>query len=59
MSDAPRGPRVVLEEEPARPAERLDFGWEQAVVPMAPTVAPKPAGWSGLGRLAGLLSAAA
>ena len=52
MSETPRGPRVILEEEAPRPAERLDFGWEQAVVPVAPPVAPRPAGWSGLGRLA-------
>ncbi len=50
MSKTPRGPRVILEDEPARPAERLDFGWEQAVVPVA--AAPQPAAWSGLGRLA-------
>ena len=49
MSDAPRGPRVILEEA-ERAAPRLDFEWEQAVVPVA---APRPAGrWSGLGRAA-------
>ncbi len=45
MSDAPRGPRVILEEE-AAPAPRLDLGWEQAVVPVAPA---RPPGWSSLG----------
>ncbi|SDC48570.1 DUF697 domain-containing protein [Belnapia rosea] len=46
MSDAPKGPRVILEE----PAPRLDFQWEQAVVPVA---APAPrARWSGIGRAA-------
>jgi putative membrane protein len=53
----PPGPRVILEEEerradPRPAAPRLDFGWEQAVVPAA---AAKPAagrGWSGLARLA-------
>ncbi|WP_135466068.1 DUF697 domain-containing protein [Crenalkalicoccus roseus] len=52
MSDRPQGPRVILEEEAERdrPAPRLDFGWEQAVAPVAP--APKPRRWSGLGRLA-------
>lgn len=52
----PRGPRVILEEEaaPKAPAPRLDFGWEQAVVPVAGGAAggPRPRGWSGLGRLA-------
>ncbi len=43
MSDAlpprpPRGPRVITEEA-ASPAPRLDFGWEQAVAPVAP---PRP-----------------
>jgi putative membrane protein len=39
---------------PAQPAPRLDFGWEQAVVPVAQstTTGPKPRGWSGLGKLA-------
>ncbi len=46
MSDAPRGPRVILEE----PAPRLDFQWEQAVVPVAVPV-PRSR-WSGLGRAA-------
>lgn len=54
MSDPspPRGPRVILEEEEraSPPAPRLDFGWEQAVVPVAP--APVPRRRSGLGRLA-------
>jgi putative membrane protein len=46
VSDAPKGPRVILEEA----APRLDFQWEQAVVPVA---APQPRGrWSGLGRAA-------
>ncbi|MCO6419062.1 DUF697 domain-containing protein [Siccirubricoccus sp. KC 17139] len=46
MSDAepPRGPRIILEEEASGPAPRLDFGWEQAVVPAA---APPPARLSG------------
>jgi putative membrane protein len=50
------GPRVILEDEAsptpaaARPAPRLDFGWEQAVAPVTP---PRlPARWSGLGRAA-------
>ena len=48
MSDAPRGPRVIVED--AAPAPRLDFQWEQAVVPVA---APKvPSRWSGLSRAA-------
>lgn len=45
MSDPPlpRGPRVFTEEA-ARPAARLDLGWEQAVVAVAP---PRVAGgWS-------------
>lgn len=53
MSDAPPpppGPRVILEEEPGRAAPRLDFGWEQAVVPAAPP--PRPRRWSGFGWLA-------
>ena len=44
---------MILEEEEqrsSRPAPRLDFGWEQAVVPIAPV--PVPRRWSGLGRLA-------
>ncbi|MGG5821069.1 DUF697 domain-containing protein [Falsiroseomonas sp. HW251] len=42
---APRGPRVILEES-AAPAPRLDFGWEQAVAPVA---APRPPRrWSAL-----------
>ncbi|MBD0273498.1 MAG: DUF697 domain-containing protein, partial [Acetobacteraceae bacterium] len=51
----PAAPRVILEDEapPAaapRPAPRLDFGWEQAVAPVAP---PRlPSRWSGLGRAA-------
>lgn len=48
----PGGPRVILEEAPrGGPAPRLDFGWEQAVVPIAPPT-PAPRRWSGLGRLA-------
>ena len=46
---APTGPRVILDEQ-GRAAPRLDFGWEQAVVPVAPPPAPRR--WSGLGRLA-------
>ena len=46
---APPGPRVILDEQ-GRAAPRLDFGWEQAVVPVAPPPAPRR--WSGLGRLA-------
>jgi putative membrane protein len=42
----PRGPRVIVEED--APAPRLDFQWEQAVVPVA---TPRPSvRWSGLGR---------
>ncbi|GGC52262.1 hypothetical protein GCM10011504_33360 [Siccirubricoccus deserti] len=44
----PRGPRVILE-EPAPSTPRLDFGWEQAVVPVA--AARPPGRWSGLGRV--------
>ncbi|WP_149537554.1 DUF697 domain-containing protein [Siccirubricoccus phaeus] len=54
MSDAepPRGPRIILEEDAPGPAPRLDFGWEQAVVPVA---APPPARLSGPARaVAGL-----
>ncbi|MDN3566618.1 DUF697 domain-containing protein [Paeniroseomonas aquatica] len=48
MSDAPKGPRIIVED--AAVAPRLDFQWEQAVVPVA---APKvPSRWSGLGRAA-------
>lgn len=54
MSDqnVPRGPRVILEDD--RPAQRLDFQWEQAVVPVE--TVPRPASrWSGITRgLAGL-----
>jgi putative membrane protein len=46
---APKGPRVILEDDP-RPAERLEFGWEQAVVPVVQPVPPRR--WSGLGRAA-------
>ncbi|MBL6455075.1 DUF697 domain-containing protein [Belnapia sp. T6] len=51
MSDPlpPRGPRIIIEEEARdQAAPRLDFQWEQAVVPVAPKVAP--ARWSGIGR---------
>ncbi len=45
----PRGPRVILEED--TPAPRLDFQWEQAVVPVA---VPRPTvRWSGVGRAIG------
>jgi putative membrane protein len=48
--DLPRGPRVIIEEE-APPQPRLDFQWEQAVVPV-PAVAVKPEAskLSGIGR---------
>jgi putative membrane protein len=36
-------PRIIIEEGKG-PAPRLDFGWENAVAPLAP---PKGAGWSG------------
>ncbi|RAI60212.1 DUF697 domain-containing protein [Roseicella frigidaeris] len=50
----PAGPRVILEEETRAPAPRLDFEWEQAVVPVA---APRPSvRWSGIGRLFGGLA---
>lgn len=49
--DTPFGPQVILEETARGPAPRLDFGWEQAVVPIAPAT-PAPRRWSGLGRLA-------
>ncbi|MDO9707955.1 DUF697 domain-containing protein [Paracraurococcus lichenis] len=51
MSDqnAPRGPRVILEED--KPAQRLDFQWEQAVVPVAE--ARPRVNWSGIGRVLG------
>lgn len=52
MSDPPRGPRVILEEA-GQETPRLDFEWEQAVVPVAVPRAPRR--WSGLGRaVAGL-----
>jgi putative membrane protein len=45
MSDLPRGPRILTEED-APPAPRLDFGWEQSVAPAAP---PRPQRrWSAL-----------
>jgi putative membrane protein len=44
------GPRVILDEQDT-PAPRLDFQWEQAVVPVA---APRPSvRWSGIGRAIG------
>ncbi|WP_171612389.1 DUF697 domain-containing protein [Roseicella sp. DB1501] len=50
----PVGPRVILEEETRSPPPRLDFEWEQAVVPVA---APRPSvRWSGIGRLFGGLA---
>lgn len=44
----PPGPRVILEEEQSQPAPRFDFGWEQAVVPVAPPHLPRR--WSALSR---------
>ncbi len=45
MSETPRGPRIITEEA-ASPAPRLDFGWEEAVEPLAP---PRPQRrWSAL-----------
>ncbi len=52
MAEPPPGPRVILDEPTpmqAPAAPRLDFGWEQAVVPVAP---PRPARWSGFSRAA-------
>jgi len=49
----PKGPRVIVEETAAA-APRLDFQWEQAVVPVAPPPPPKAA--SGIGRAVGGLS---
>ncbi|WP_431269355.1 hypothetical protein [Dankookia sp. P2] len=49
----PGGPRVILEEQDG-PAPRLDFQWEQAVVPVA---VPRPSvRWSGIGRAIGGLT---
>ena len=49
----PRGPRVLTEES-EQPASRLDFGWEQAVAPVA---APRPPRrWSALSLAAAGLS---
>lgn len=48
MSAPPPPPRVILE-EPAAPAQRLDFGWDAAVA----ATAPAGRGWSSPG-LAGL-----
>jgi putative membrane protein len=45
----PRGPRVIVEEA-AAPAPRLDFEWEQAVVPVAPAPALPAPRWGGQGR---------
>jgi putative membrane protein len=39
--DAPARPRVILEQ--AGPAQRLDFGWDRAVAPLA---GPSGRGWS-------------
>ncbi|NOG71131.1 DUF697 domain-containing protein [Roseicella sp. DB1501] len=45
---------MILEEETRSPPPRLDFEWEQAVVPVA---APRPSvRWSGIGRLFGGLA---
>ena len=52
MSEAtppPRGPRVIVEEA-AAPAPRLDFEWEQAVVPVAPPPVLPASRWGGMGR---------
>lgn len=50
----PAGPRVIFEEERDTPAPRLDFQWEQAVVPVA---VPRPTlRWSGIGRAIGGLA---
>ena len=49
----PGGPRVILDEQDT-PAPRLDFQWEQAVVPVA---VPRPSvRWSGIGRAIGGLA---
>ena len=41
MTDpAPRGPRVIVEEE-SSPARRLDFGWEAEVAPVIPPAPPR------------------
>lgn len=46
MSETPsRGPRVLVEDA-AKPAPRLDFGWEQAVAPVLPPRMPRR--WSAL-----------
>ncbi|MDO9503621.1 DUF697 domain-containing protein [Falsiroseomonas sp.] len=57
MSDTPRGPRDtprgprILTEEAGAPAPRLDFGWDQAVAPVA--VPPAARGrWSAVGLAA-------
>ena len=34
MSEMQRGPRLILDEEAAPPARRLDFGWERSVAPL-------------------------
>ena len=54
MSDeqGPRGPRVIVEAD--APAPRMDFAWEQAVVPVP---VPRPSvRWSGIGRAIGGLA---
>lgn len=43
--EPPRGPRVITEED-GGPAPRLDFGWEQAVAPVAKPREPRR--WSAL-----------
>jgi putative membrane protein len=50
VSDPPKGPRVILEEDQPQIAPRLDFGWDQAVMPVAPP--NPPSRWSGFGRAA-------
>ena len=41
---SPAGPRIILDED-AKPAPRLDFGWDRAVAPVAPLAGR---GWSSL-----------
>ena len=48
-AEPPRGPRVIIEEG-AVSAPRLDFQWEQAVVPVAPAPLVEPSRWGGIGR---------
>ena len=53
LAPPPGGPRVILDEQDT-PAPRLDFQWEQAVVPVA---VPRPSvRWSGIGRAIGGLA---